>query len=303
MSTSEEDIQASAAVTNLKPKSLLEDTAHHFTARTVLEVKGDLSALSEIAIGTVPVQGGKPAFISLLTDDGYLDADLFLVPYAGGTLVDVHGELAEQVADTLSQLDGVSEVDPTAGKRWRLFGELPDQKNFETQFETIRFADTRRRELGARVLREAAEPEGFDWRHFRKWDGHAMRLGLLPDHRSVIGKQITPEEAGYHRLLATASKGENPAPERRILPMRIEPSGDAMPAMMGAAIMAGEVNIGTVLEHEGVCAVALVTIAPWREALANRAKISCMDEQALLVWPTWLATESQGRFGPAPHLI
>ncbi|MEO0589947.1 MAG: hypothetical protein AAFZ11_05225 [Pseudomonadota bacterium] len=303
MSASEEDIQASAAVTNLKPKSLLEDTAHHFTARTVLEVKGDLSALNAVAIGSVPAKGGKPAFLSLLTKDGYLDADLFLVPYAGGTLVDVHGELAEDVAERLSQLDGVTEVDPTAGERWRIFGELPDQKNVETQFETIRFADTRRRELGARVLREAAEPEGFDWRHFRKWDGHAMRLGLLPDHRCVIGKQITPEEAGYHRLLAKPSQSDGPPPERRILPMRIEPSGNAMPAMTGASIIAGDVSIGTVLEHEGVCALALVTIAPWREALANRAKITCMDEQALLIWPTWLATESQGHFGPAPHLI
>ena len=303
MSASEEDIQASAAVTNLKPKSLLADTAHHFTARTVLEVKGDLSALNALAIGSVPAKGEKPAFVSLLTKDGHLDADLFLIPYAGGTLVDVHGELAEDVAARLSQLDGVTKVDPTAGQRWRIFGELPDQKTFETQFETIRFADTRRRELGARVLREAAEPEGFDWRHFRKWDGHAMRLGLLPDHRCVIGKQITPEEAGYHRLLAKPRQSEGPAPERRILPMRIEPSGNAMPAMTGAEIMAGEASIGTVLDHEGVCAVALVTIAPWREALANRAKNTCMDEQALLAWPTWLAAESQGHFGPAPHLI
>jgi len=303
MSASEEDIQASAAVTNLKPKSLLADTSHHLTQRTVLEVKGDLGALSERAFGSIPAHDGKPTFVSLLTSDGHLDADLFLVPYAGGTLVDVHRDLADHVARALMQVQGVTEVDPTAGKRWRVFGELPDQKNFDSQFETIRFADTRRRELGARVLREAAEPEGFDWRHFRKWDGHAMRLGLLPDHRCLLGKKITPQEAGYHRLLSKPSSGEGPALERRILPMRIEPSGDAMPSMTGAAIMAGEVAIGTVLEHEGVCAVALVTIAPWREALANRAKITCLDEPALLVWPTWLAAESQGRFGPAPHLI
>lgn len=303
MSSSEEDIQASAAVTNLKPKSLLEDTSHHMTSRTVLQVSGDLSALAEIATGPAPEEGKGGRFISLLTDKGFLDADLYVVSYQDDTLIDVHVDLAEDVADRLAGLAGVTGVDRSAGKRWRVFGELPDQKKIETQFEAIRFGDPRRRELGARVLRAAAEPEGFDWRHFRKWDGHAMRLGLLPDHRCLLGRKITPEEAGYHRLLSAARPTETPTLERRILPMRIEPSSDTMPPMRDEPILAAGKEIGLVLEHEGVCGLALVEISAWRDAIANAAKITCMDEPALLVWPTWLASESQGNYGPAPHLI
>ncbi|MEO1729763.1 MAG: hypothetical protein AAFR64_03385 [Pseudomonadota bacterium] len=303
MSASEEDIQASAAVTNLKPKSLLEDTSHCFREREIVQIDGDLSGLETFATGPAPKAGEKGRFVSLLSADGFLDADLLITPLENGVLIDVHSALADGVAGRLVQLDGVTGVDRSAARRWRVFGELPDQKSQDTGFETIRFADNRRRELGARVYRDAAEPEGFDWRHSRKWDGHAMRLGIVPDHRCLIGKEVTPAEAGFHRLLG--GKDADPVPDlaRRILPMRVEPSGSAIAPMTGEPILADGVEIGRVLDHEGVCAVAIITIAPWRQAIADGARIKCRDEQVSLLWPTWLSSESQGNFGPAATQI
>ncbi len=303
MSASEEDIQASAAMSALKPKSLLSDTAHLFRNRRILEVKGDLTGLEVIATGGAPSEDERGRFVSLLTSDGRLDADLYIAPFEGGWLVDVHAELLTQVFERLAGLAGVTSVDRSAVERWRIFGELPDQKGAETPFQTLRFADTRRRELGNRVFRAAAEPEGFDWRHARKWDGQAMRLGVLPDHRCVLGKGILPQEAGYHRLLGGSDAVTPNEIRRRVLPVRVDPRNKTIPVMADAPILADGREIGTMLDQEGLCGIALVTLQPWREALQTETRITCLDEPVLISWPTWLSSESEGRVGPASHQI
>ncbi len=302
MSASEEDIQASGMMTAFKPASHQYDSAHYFRHRTVLQVSGDIDGLEKIATGPAPGEGQRGRFISLLTSEGHLDADLYIAPFGDSYLIDVHTELVEHVMSRLSALEGVGNVDPSAADRWRIFGELPDQKGAETSFETIRFGDSRRRELGNRVFRDAAEPEGFEWRHARKWDGHAMRLGLLPDHRCIIGKRIRPEEAGYHKLLG-GTEAEAGHPERRILPVRIDVCKSSIPVMVNAPLMAEGEEVGTMLDQEGVCGIALVSLEPWREMLAVGARLTCLDVPVLMSWPTWLASESEGRFGPAAGLI
>lgn len=303
MSLSEEDIQASAKIANLRPRSMGNDSAHYFRHRTLLQVHGDLSGMAQIAACPPPSEGGRGRFVPLLDAAGCLDADLYVIPYESGALIDVHVELAEAVAARLAAIKGVTEIDRKAGDRWRILGELPDQKGADTTFQTIRFADPRRRELGARVLRDAAEPEGLDWRHARKWDGHALRLGLLPDHRCIIGKGIKPAEAGYHRILGAAADAPHEAILRRVLPVRIN-IYDTVPAIMaGAPIIADDVEIGTMLDQEGVCGIALVSIELWRNAIAQGMQLLCTGLPVLITWPTWLSSESEGRVGPAGGLI
>lgn len=303
MSASEEDIQASAAITNMKPKSLAGDTAHHFRAREIIEVSGDLSGLSDIATAPAPAVGKPGRFVSLLDDDGHLDADLLIASHEDKFLVDVHADLASSVAERLSSLKGVTGVDRSANERWRIFGELPDQKGADTPYDSIRFADTRRRELGVRVFRDAQEPEGFDWRHARKWDGHALRLGVLPDHRCVLGKKIKLQEAGYHRLGAEKHETETVALQRRVLPVRIDTYSLAVPVMIGAPLLIGDFEFGIMLDHEGVCGVGLVTLEPWRQAVMAGERMTCLGEPIQITWPTWLSSESEGRVGPAGQLI
>jgi len=303
MSLSEEDIQASAKMAGLRPKSMANDTAHYFRRRTVLQVFGDLSGLSRIAACSPPSQGERGRFVPLLNETGCLDADLYIVPYQESWLIDVHIELADSVVRRLETVEGVIRVDRSAGDRWRVFGELPDQKSAETPFETIRFADTRRRELGARVYRDAAEPEGLDWRHARKWDGHALRLGLLPDHRSIIGQAITPQEAGYHRLLPACERPPSGLPSRRVLPVRVDTYDPVSANMAGAPLTVGDTRIGVMLDQAGVCGVALVSIDLWRQAIAEGVRIFCAELPVLISWPTWLSSESEGRVGPAGSLI
>jgi len=154
-----------------------------------------------------------------------------------------------------------------------------------------------------RVFRDAAAPEGFDWRHARKWDGHAMRLGLLPDHRCIIGKNIKPEEAGYHRLLGGAKAPPPGELSRRVLPVRVDTYDIVRTVMAGAPLTVGDTEIGVMLDQEGVCGVALVSLGPWRHAIAEGERVFCAGLPILISWPTWLSSESEGRVGPAGHLI
>lgn len=303
MAASEDDIQASAKMAALRPRSMANDSAHYFRRRTVLQAFGDLSGLSDIAAGTPPRRGERGQFVALLDAAGFLDADLYVAPYEDGALIDVHVDLADAVADRLAAIEDISSVDRSAGARWRVFGELPDQKSAVTPYETIRFADTRRRELGARVFRDAAEPEGLDWRHARKWDGHALRLGLLPDHRCIVGKGVRPEEAGYHRLVAGPDRPAPRALSRRVLPVRVDTYDPVLTVMAGAPLTAGDMEIGTMLDQEGVCGIALVSLAPWRNAIAEGTRLFCSGLPVLISWPTWLSSESEGRVGPAGNLI
>jgi hypothetical protein len=303
MAASDEDIQASAKMTALRPRSMANDSAHYFRRRTILQVFGDLSGLSDIAVCAPPRKGERGHFVPLLDAAGFLDADLYVAPYENGALIDIHADLADAVADRLEAIEGVNRIDRSAGARWRVFGELPDQKSAVTPYEAIRFADTRRRELGVRVFRDAAEPEGLDWRHARKWDGHALRLGLLPDHRCIVGKGIKPEEAGYHRLAAGPDRPASLVLSRRILPVRVDTYDSVLTVMAGAPLTAGDTVIGTMLDQEGVCGIALVSLEPWRLAIAEGARLFCSGLPILISWPTWLSSESEGRVGPAGNLI
>lgn len=305
ISSAEEDIQATA-----NRRALDGDTAYHFRARIVLRATGDFSRIGEIATGPFARNPKAAGFASLLTEAGHLDADFFAVPEKGCVWIDVHEEFAENLMGRLGARTEIDHVGPANDRRWRIFGELPNQKGPETPFATFRFADGRRRELGARVLRDAAEPEGLEWQHSRKWDVHALRLGILPDHRCIRGLEILPEEAGYHRLGA-AGRGK-PVSEahyapidqpRRVLPVRIEPKGAALPLMAGAPLIAGGEQIGVMLDHEGLYGVALIQLEAWRLALHGSQRITCLDEPALVTWPTWLSSESEGRYSPAGTLI
>lgn len=303
MSHPGKDIRAGEKTFSLVARSSAYDMAHHFRERTVMEVRGDLSELAGISIGIEKGLKTGGQFVSLLTEASHLDAEFYIAPFKDDVLIDVHVELADRVAERLAALAGVTEVERAAGERWRIFGELPDQSAAETPYDTIRFMDPRRRELGSRVFRSAAEPVGMDWRHARKWDGHAFRLGLLADHRCIVGQEIKPEEAGYHRLLNDGAFPEVSNISRRILPVRIDVYGNGVPKLTGCELYGDDTCIGQMLDHEGICGIALVEIEPWRETAARGASMTCDGLPVVITWPTWLAIESEGRVGPAAGMI
>jgi len=81
-------------------------------------------------------------------------------------------------------------------------------------------------------------------------------------------------------------------------------SYDPVPTVMaGAPLTAGDTVIGTMLDQEGVCGIALVSLDQWRLALAAGSKLFCAGLPILISWPTWLSSESEGRVGPAGNLI
>lgn len=75
-----------------------------------------------------------------------------------------------------------------------------------------------------------------------------------------------------------------------------------MPVMANAPIEAGDRQMGTVIDHEGLFGLALVELDAWNAALAERQQTRCLGEQLLIAWPTWIARESSGKASPAAYV-
>ena len=49
------------------------------------------------------------------------------------------------------------------------------------------------------------------------------------------------------------------------------------------------------LDPKKLFALVLCDLSKWRDTLRARRTLMCQGQQELIVWPTWLASESRGR--------
>ena len=292
-------------------QNLLQDEAYLLASRGVIRLRGDgaLAALQSLVSRSLAELPDKPLFACVLDEEGLLLADLFIVGHEGDLLLDCERSAIEALLALLSadcEARGISAVD--ASDEWRVFGELPDQATFKDGGFYIRYVDPRWH-MGARLLRPASGPQSYRWGSELKWQGHAFKLGVIPNAHAVSARGIGAREANLHSIdllepdhVDASLRRELASPPdtiaRRVLPMRVEPNAFAFPTMTGQAVTAGGVTLGTVIAHHGLYGLVLVDIDPWREALQAGRELRCADQQVLICWPTSLARESRGRAGP-----
>ena len=163
--------------------------------------------------------------------------------------------------------------------------------------------------MGARLLRPASVAQSSQWQSELHWLAHVLRLGVLPSGDAIANFAIEPREANLQSIgvldsncVSEKLQAEMALPlasiRKRILPMRIEPSAFAFATMTGLPVLAGSTEIATVVAHQGIYALALVELEPWRNALQAGKLIQCAEQTVLITWPSWLAQESRGRMGP-----
>lgn len=291
---------------------LVEDDAYHLASRAVLRLRGAdaRDVLQALLTNEIPVDGRAATYAALVDAEGHVAGDLFVVPDAGDLLVDCDRGQAATVLDLIRANGHGRQVEATdESARWRVFGLLNNQSVFDDGTPYIRYADPRRHELGSRVLRPVESRESLSWRHEGKWRAHAYRLGVVTTE--VFGRvRVGPYEAALHALSALSPSRLNTLglPDldvgpglttRRILPIRVEPSGPGVPAMLGEPVLGGRTVVGQVVAMQGLFGLALMELEPWRVALAAGELIRCAEEQLLVAWPTWLGRESTGRATPA----
>ena len=292
-------------------QSLLQDEAYLLASRGVIRLSGEgaLDVVQAIVSGSLASVGSRSALAYVLDEDGCILADLFVVSHNEALLLECEQSAIEAVMVLLSDAAdarGVAVVDASAD--WQVFGELPNQSTFKEGGFFIRYADPRWH-MGARLLRPCGAVQSHAWGSELKWQGHAFKLGVIPNAHAVSAHGIDAREANLHSLgllnadcVGEALQRDLASPtdtiSQRVLPLRVEPDAFAFPTMTGQAVTAGDVTLGTVIAHRGLYGLALVALDPWREALRAGHSLCCADQQLLITWPTWLARESGGRAGP-----
>lgn len=288
---------------------LLEDESFLLNSRGVIQLTGDQALQALAPLTTKSLNNAKKSAVLAytLTEAGKLFADLFIVPHEDSLLIDcprcLIPDILQQLSPHCSALDVKAD---DVSSDWRVFGELPDQTTYNDGSLFINYKDPRWH-MGARTLRPRTECESSRWGHEIKWRAHAYKLGVLPTTELLQKIPADPLEANLQAFNLLDSKYlkeslKNATAEsipRRILPMRVEPNFLAFATMSGLEVTADKTAIGTVLGHHGLYALVLCELSKWREAVLSGHTIMCAQQQVLINWPSWLASESGGRMGPA----
>jgi hypothetical protein len=314
---------------------LIEDDAHYLHSRGVIQLSGIgvIEVLQPLVTSSLAELSKKSLLTYMLDEAGNVFADMFVVRVKNShrddslaeqiqhavtaaddtekpeiLLLDCASSQLAQIIDLLApqcESGDVSAVDVSAG--WRVFAELPDQSTFKVG-EYIKYVDPRWH-MGARLLRPASVAQSSQWQSELHWLAHVLRLGVLPSGDAIANFAIEPREANLQSIgvldsncVSEKLQAEMALPlasiRKRILPMRIEPSAFAFATMTGLPVLAGSTEIATVVAHQGIYALALVELEPWRNALQAGKLIQCAEQTVLITWPSWLAQESRGRMGP-----
>lgn len=296
------------ALSNHVAELLIEDDAYLLTSRVILRLRGRKARepLLECLTNGIPDPASGAIYGVSVYADGCVSGDLFLISDGDDLLVDCDRSQTHDWIDRI-QKHGGEVIDES--EEWRVFGLLNNQSVFDDGTPYIRYADPRRHELGSRVLRPITSRESLSWRHEGKWRAHAYRLGIA-DSALFARTKIGVYEAGLHRLNALhparlCALGLPPEQEglaavrQRLLPFRVEPSGPALPSMVGEPITGDGLAIGTVVARQGLFGLALIDLDSWRKAIVAGTPFRCAGEQVLPSWPTWIGDESLGRGSPA----
>jgi folate-binding protein YgfZ len=235
---------------------------------------------------------------ALLTPQGKILFDFFVVRAADGFLVEVAGEKASDLVKRLALYRLRARVEiadaSSAHRVFALWGAAPPPSRENAG--TRAFPDPRLADLGWRILVEArstaevhpnSTPEAY----------HAHRIGLgVPESgKDYAFGDAFPHEADLDLLGGVSfDKGcfvgqevvarmqHRGQPRKRVVPIE----GDA-PLTSGAEVTAGAAAIGTVGSVAGRQALALVRLDRWAEAKAKGEPVRAGGVAVALRQPPW----------------
>lgn len=156
-------------------------------SRKVLRVQGDdpRGFLQGLVTNDVALLDRGMVYSALLTPQGKLIADFFLVPSGNDILIDVHANWADAVLSRLTMYKLRTKIELT-------LTEIPVTRGVNAQPDSA-FADPRHPSLGWRDYTGAPEEQGIDW--------DALHVAATVPQSCV---ELTPDtfilEAGFERL-------------------------------------------------------------------------------------------------------
>jgi folate-binding protein YgfZ len=267
-------------------------------SRGVLRVAGPdarkyLQGLITSDIGKA--EEGQAVHAGLLSPQGKILFDFFVVAADGGYLIDVAqgkaGELAKRLGfyRLRAQVEIGEETDLVVAASWGGAPRVPEG--------AIAYTDPRLPELGFRILFRASANVGeFGCATATEEDYHALRIGLgVPEGgRDYAHGEAFPHEALFDQLNGVDfAKGcfvgqevvsrmeHRGTARRRIVPVE----GDAPLPASGTSIEAGGVPIGTLGSVSGTLGLALIRLDRAEEALVRGTPLMVADVKITLRRP------------------
>lgn len=268
--------------------------------RAVIEIKGEetLAFLQDLVTADVAgLKPGQAAHGALLTPQGKILFDFFIVAVAGGVLIDCAAENAAMLAQklTMYRLRRALDIDLAAGLAVAaVWGEadVPALDNAHV------FADPRNVELGSRVIAPSAVVQSISNQPAEAYQDHRYRLGI-GDASEIGSGELFPHEACYDQFASVDfSKGcyvgqevvsrmqHRGTARSRLVP--VEGSAD-LPAP-GAKVTVDDRQVGTLLGSHGSNGLALIRLDRAAKA-AKAGKVLSVDGLPISMhkpaWARW----------------
>jgi tRNA-modifying protein YgfZ len=278
--------------------------------RGVVRVVGEDAEklLQGVITGDMERLSAEPAIhAALLTPQGKILFDFFVVKVPGGFLLETAADKAADLAKrlTMYKLRAKAEIrDVTADYRvLAVWGDNPASHGDTAG--TISFADPRLPALGLRALAEArfasdiaAATNGIEATP-EDYHAHRIALGVPEGGKDYAFGDAFPHEADLDQLAGVSfTKGCFVGQEvvsrmqnRSTVRKRIVPVTGEAPLMPGAEINAGAATIGKVGSAAGTEALALIRLDRAAEAAAKGEKLVAGGVKITLRKPDWARFE------------
>ncbi len=265
--------------------------------RAVIEIKGaeTLAFLQDLVTANVAgLKPGQAAHGALLTPQGKILYDFFIVAVAGGVLLDCAADNAAEFARklTMYRLRRALEISVAADLAVAaVWGDtdLPPLSDAHV------FADPRNVELGSRVIAPQAVIESISSQPAESYRAHRYKLGI-GDASEIGSGELFPHEACYDQFSSVDfSKGCYVGQE---VVSRMQHRGTARSRLVpvdaiadlpapGAKVSVDDRQVGTLLGSQGSIGLALIRLDRAAKA-AKASKILSVDGQPINMHkPAW----------------
>jgi tRNA-modifying protein YgfZ len=270
--------------------------------------------LQGIVSNDMELLASQPAIhAALLTPQGKILFDFFVVRAADGFLLEVARDKAVDLAKRLSLYKLRAKVDiQDASEDYRVLALWGSPSGREEITDTVSFADPRLPALGSRILADTRSARGkvaaADALDAAPEDYHAHRiaLGVPEGGKDYVLGDTFPHEADLDQLGGVSfSKGCFVGQEvvsrmqnRGSVRKRVVPIEGEGPLASGAEVKAGTAAIGTVGSVSGRSALALLRLDRAAEAKAKGQALAAEGVAVTPSKPDW-ATFDMGPAAPA----
>jgi tRNA-modifying protein YgfZ len=272
------------------------------TNRAVISISGEDAASFLGGLVTCAVDASGPErYGALLTPQGKIIADFFLIPArdgTGGFLMDAPRAIGEALLKRLSLYKLRAKV--TLADMSREFAVLAQwDDDARPPADTRQFPDPRYSAMGRRlIMPSSAAAEFSEAAAFARYEAHRIRLAIPEGGRDFVYGDAFPHEAcvdqfggvdfakGCYVGQEVVSRTQHRGTARtRVVALRFE----GKPPTEGSEIKAGDRTLGHVgsVDPMGGRAIALMRLDRLAEALAARLPLMAGDVEVLAEKPGW----------------